>query len=124
MISITYLNHMKSLIHVGFISTFDNWANRSIQCTDESPKVRASQWLRKKFKTPLFPSSYPQENVAFYMKRGRGWEGKKKKFYSFMGRKNTSIPEDDNKLSVQALQEVFMLHDLQHPGQFNSHSIK
>lgn len=41
-----------------------------------------------------------------------------------MGRKNTSIPEDDNKLLAQISQKVFMLYDLQHPTKLNSYSIK
>lgn len=41
-----------------------------------------------------------------------------------MGRKTTSIPEDDNKLLVQTSRKVFMLYDLQHPAKFNSYSIK
>lgn len=41
-----------------------------------------------------------------------------------MGKKETSIPEDEKKLLVQTSEKVFMLYDLQYPAKFKSCSTK
>lgn len=61
---------------------------------------------------------------SFIHKRMLPFKQQKKSFYSFMGRKKTSIPEDDNELLAQISQKIFMLSDLQHAAKFNSYSIK
>lgn len=52
------------------------------------------------------------------------WKEKKKNIYSFTGRKNIGIPEDDNILLVWTSQKIFMPYDLQYPAKFNSYNVK